>query len=128
MGFEQEYIPDEDFLYYRVHHVDIVNSKVVAHAFRARGAGTDRGMSTDWSKYSTPQQAKEKAKSPANNSIVRFSVKKVRQVPVLSVEHAPLPDNRAHSHILGIPEKGEVDPTITEMRERLQKMFDHVLD
>lgn len=76
-------------------------------------------MSTDWDKYSTPQQSLALSKNPDDNGIVKFSVAKIREQPYMDVEHNPLPHNRAHSLIHGVPEKWELK---TEARALLRRM------
>ncbi|MBW4888718.1 hypothetical protein KXQ82_03290 [Mucilaginibacter sp. HMF5004] len=103
--FEAEEIPDNGILYYRVHKSYIVNNEVIPGAFRSRGDG----MSTDWNKYSTPEESLLRAKVPAENSIINFPVTKIRSRSALAVIHNPEIDNRAHSLIKGIPEvKGDL--------------------
>ena len=77
------------------------------------------GMSTDWDKYSTAQQSLALSKNPADNGIVKFSVAKIRAQPYMDVEHNPLPLNRAHSLIHGVPEKGELKTKVRALLKRI---------
>lgn len=69
----------------------------------ATGAFQNRGgaMSTDWSKYATPEETRQRRRTPADNAVVSMNVGKVRAVPGQSVTHTPLPENRAHTDVLG---------------------------
>ena len=49
------------------------------------------GMSTDWSKYSTPDESRNRAGNPSDNGIVSFVVEKIWAID-LTVEHDPLYD------------------------------------
>lgn len=61
------------------------------------------GMSTDWQRYSTPEQTRNRVtrKPPAEYAVIKMLVEKVRAIPDQMVEHTPLPDNRAHTDVLG---------------------------
>ncbi|MBK9338284.1 MAG: hypothetical protein IPM98_17715 [Lewinellaceae bacterium] len=102
-----EDIPDSDFLYYRIHKSFLVNGELIPGAFQERGEGADRGMSTDWSKYSTAEETQQRSKIPVENGIGQFSVEAVRAIN-LEVTHAPILENRSHSHIKGIPHEGQL--------------------
>lgn len=66
-------------------------------------------MSTDWSKYSTPEQTRQRSlrSAPADNAVFSLHVAAVRAIPAQTVEHTPIfgdpevPDNRAHAEIFG---------------------------
>ena len=121
MSFEKEEIPNGDLLYYRIHRRDIDEEGVpIPGAFKEQGEGDQRGMSTNWSQYSEP---KDLMKSK-DSSVGRFIVGEVRAVDPLTVEHDPVEDNRAHTHILGMPQKNNVTPKKTEIREKLQELFE----
>jgi len=94
-----EYIPNEDSLYMRVHRTWFKpNGQISPGAFQNRGDG----MSTDWSKYSTPEETRLRArKAPGDNAVVAMVVKDVRAVPGQQVEHTPLPQNQAHTDVRG---------------------------
>ena len=66
-------------------------------AFRNRGAG----MSTDWSKYATPEETRQRRRVPGDNAVVQMNVGQVRAVPGQSVTHTPFPENRAHTDVFG---------------------------
>lgn len=118
MSFEIEDIPNDGILYYRVHKSYIIENEVIPGAFRSRGDG----MSTDWNKYSTPEESQARSKTPDDNAIVSFSVLKIRSNPVLSAIHKPEPDNRSHSLVNGIPEtKNELQ---TKTRALLAEIYD----
>ena len=110
--WEAEPIPDNDHLYLRV-HVNGLDAERQLHPgiFRDRN-----GMSTDWSRYSTPEEARARSGKPELNGLVALVAGIVRSVEGLSVQHTPLPANRAHTDVHGI---GTSDPRKTELRERL---------
>ena len=121
-----EPIPDGDPLFYRIHKSDFVEGEIVPGAFRERGEGAAKGMSTDWEKYSTALEAWNRSKIPADNLIVEFVVEKVREEG-LEVAHDPLPDNRAHSHIKGIPHEGQLKVRARLMLKRICRFNNDVL-
>lgn len=102
-----EEIPDADLLYYRIHKSFVVDVEVIPGAFQERGDGAERGMSTDWDKYSTVEETLQRSKVPGDNGIAQFHVEAVRAIG-LEISHAPIVDNRAHSHIKGIPHEGQL--------------------
>jgi hypothetical protein len=98
-AWEVEYIPDDDLLYRRVHR------KLLSVLGGARaGAFTDHkgGMSTDWSKYSTPEDTRHRlsGQPPDEFAVAVLPVGEVRRLGLL-VEHDPLPENRAHTNVIG---------------------------
>jgi hypothetical protein len=109
--FPIEEIPDIDFLFYCIHKTKIdfdeqdEKKKIKPLAFDPQPKGSTH-MSTDWSKYSTAIDAQNRRKVPADNGIVSFSVKDVRDIP-LNVVHDPSITehfkNRAHAIILEVP-------------------------
>lgn len=91
-----EEIPGFDYLFKRVHQkLFKPDGTIMTGAFR------DREMSVDWSKYSTPEETHRREGNPEINAVVQMRAGDVRDVPGLSVVHAPVTANRAHSHILG---------------------------
>ena len=114
--WEIEIISDDAVLYYRVHKGYVVEGQLIPGVFKERGEGENRGMSTDWDKYSTAEEALARSKNPLDNGIVNFIVGEVRNIKNIIVEHAPESDNRAHSHIKGIPSK---KPMKTRIRRQL---------
>jgi len=95
--FEVEQIPDTDKLFYRVHRSYFVEGELVPGVFRQIG----NGMSTDWSKYSTPQESLRRSRILKDNGIVSGNVGHVRIIPLL-LSHTPSHGNRAHSEIVGV--------------------------
>ncbi len=117
--FGVEIIPDEDRLYYRIHEsqVQIYDngaSEIMPHAFRERGEGNEKSMSTDWDKYSDPEILKQRAREPEKNMIVSLNVGFLREETLL-VEHAPLLDNQAHTDV----KSGEKKIKSNEIRLKL---------
>ncbi len=97
--WERESIPDGDLLHRRVHR-KLINA---SGGIRA-GAFTDyKGdMSTDWSKYASPQETSRRGTGFHREefAVVSILVGEVRHLGQL-VEHDPLPENRAHTNVIG---------------------------
>jgi hypothetical protein len=109
-----EYIPDADSVFMRAHQIHFRNGDLQPGVFKAQG-GT--GMSSDWSKYSSARETKERAKKPSENAVLRLMVGRIRTIPDfgLEVKHVPLPGNKAHAET-ELPDKRE---DLTEVRLRL---------
>lgn len=98
MAFSVEQVPDEAQIFYRVHKNDTIDGEPIPGAFRDVGTG----MSTDWEKYSTPAESRNRAKIPARVGVVRLMVGEVRRIEPLRVEHTPdYPTNQAHTDVFG---------------------------
>ena len=69
----------------------------------------EAGMSTDWEKYSTPEECRQRVRQvgrdPNNYEVIQLNVGKVREIPDQRVEHTPIFEppilNRAHTDVLG---------------------------
>ncbi len=97
-GWAPEEIPDADHLLMRVHRVNLnEDGSLKPGAFKDHGGG----MSTDWDKYSTAAATRLRAREPNANAVVSMNVGRVRAIPGQIVQHAPLPDNRAHTDVIG---------------------------
>lgn len=121
-----EEIPDTDDLYLRVHRRWFdQNGQLDAGCFRNHPEQTG-GMSTDWSKYATPDQTRrrELRSRPADNAVVALNVGEVRAIPEQAVAHAPIqgdpdiPDNRAHAEVFG-PKNARTRALFFEAHRRL---------
>jgi len=114
-----EDIPDEHFLYMRLLAAYVVAGEIQPGCFRAHGSGSSRSISTDWSKYSTPVDTRKRARSKpaADYGVLAVVVGPVRAIEGLTVEHAPIPENQAHTDVGGAIADEGVDHT--EVRERL---------
>jgi hypothetical protein len=106
LGYPIEIIPDTDSLYMRIHKAFLEG---ITHEINARQyipptvfREHQDGMSTDWSKYSTPYDTQTRSTNPNQNGVIEMNVGKVRQLQ-LQVLHHPLPINRAHTNVKGIP-------------------------
>ncbi len=108
MNWDIELIPNEDNLFLRIHgnllrsDFDFTKNKVPINVFRTH----NEGMSVNWSKYSTPQKTLSEAREPEKNGVIEMNAAKVRDFPPLDVIHTPNKENRAHSNVINIPEKG----------------------
>lgn len=83
-----ELIPDSDLLFRFVNKVHIKKGKLKPKAFKMRGEGIDKGMSTDWEEYSTPQKTKNRTNVPADNGVISFVTGKLRK-ETFEVVHTP---------------------------------------
>ena len=57
-------------------------------------------MSTDWSKYSTPEETRLRHKMPEANGVIQLQVGESASSRAAR-RAAPLPDNRAHTDVIG---------------------------
>ena len=92
-----EQIPGPDSLFMRIHRNWVINGAPMPGAFRNR----DRGMSTNWSKHSTPEETRQQGVKPEENGVIRMQVRQVRSIKSQVVEHTPKPLNRAHTDVAG---------------------------
>ena len=110
-----EQIPNEDFLFMRIHACYLEFGEPLG-AFKDIGVG----MSTDWEKYSTAQETRDRARNPKKNGIIKLNAGKVRELDGLSVGHTPEPENQAHSEVFG-----EKTPQIRVKLNRLAEWVIH---
>lgn len=67
----------------------------------------DGGMSTDWSKHSSPNDTRERVRNfkpkrePKDYGVISLNVGKVRAIEKQIVEHTPKPSNLAHTDVFG---------------------------
>ena len=102
-----EEIQDDADLYYRVHITLTDRGQILPNCFRDTTGG---GMSTAWSKYATPAQTRL-AKGPEkamNYGVTGLPVVKVRRIEQLTVIHAPVDGNDAHSNVHGLSVEREL--------------------
>lgn len=92
-----ETIPSVDQVFMRVHKSFYPNARLNPGVFRDH----EGGMSVDWDRYSTAEEAHRRCRITADNGIVSMPVGGIRGIQGLSVQHEPLTDNRAHSEIFG---------------------------
>lgn len=115
-----ENIPNSAHLFMRVHKMWIQNDKIVSPGVFQNH---ENGMSTDWNKYSTPQETLKRVssygKDPNNYGVIHLNVGQVRDIPTQSVTHVPLPDNRSHTNVCG-----EKD---TEARVKFGRIYDWII-
>lgn len=122
--FEIESIPDDDFLYMRVHKSFIdFDGEPFPTAFRNQPEGSI-GMSVDWSEYATPVDTRNRANKPDQNAVIRFTAGEVSKIPNQAVEHKPVNDpvklNQAHSEVIG-------DKKDVEVREKFMQIYEMVI-
>lgn len=119
MNWPVEYVPNSDFLYRRVHvNILIITPNwddIPPFAFK-----DNNGISTDWNKYSSPEESRQRALDPEKNGIIQVKVESVRQFQNLTINHTPLPSNRAHTTINGLKDYKKEDQT--DIRKRLARL------
>lgn len=119
-GWSIEPIPDEHYLFLRVHKSDIDpdNGEPIPRAFRNQPKGS-LGMSTDWERYAIAADTQRRGrKSPEEYAVVKFVAGNARAIPGQSVVHEPTyPINQAHTEVFG--EKGT-----TEVREKFMQIYE----
>jgi hypothetical protein len=99
-----ESIPNEDGVFMRAHRQHFANGEVRPGVFRPQ----DGGMSVNWEKYASAEDTKRQAtRNAQDNAVLKLSVRAIRDIPPLKVEHTPQPNNRAHTDVNGLPLKGE---------------------
>lgn len=107
--WEKEPIPDDAKLYMRVHKNNLdATGEPIPGAFRNQPTRAD-GMSTDWEKYSTPEECQARARTPRDNAVIILPVAEVRKIAGQTVEHTPIYEplsdqpifNRAHADVFG---------------------------
>lgn len=97
-------------MYYRVHRNFCNGGEIGPNVFRNHGDG----MSTDWEKYTTPEESRDRAKKPLENAVVSLIVGDVAKIPGQRIEHTPIPENRSHADVLG-----DKDPQARVLLRRL---------
>ena len=110
-AWEPEFIPDRHRLFMRVHRIFMSHGQPAPSVFRDHQGG----MSTDWEKYSSPEQTRLRASKPDENGVLSLVTGKVRELPGLRVAHTPIASNRAHTDVLG-----KKDP---EVRVKLSRIY-----
>lgn len=108
VNWQVEHVPDDADVFMRAHRMFFRNRVLQPCVFRPHGGG----MSVDWEKYSSAEDARQRATVPLDNAVICLPVGGIRDISSLDVKHAPVPENRAHSDVVGLPE-GE---DLTEVR------------
>jgi hypothetical protein len=102
----------------RVHKQHVQNGELQPGVFK----DVDGGMSVNWQKYSTPTQARLRAKNPAVNGIIALrNAGDVRRIVAeqspLRVEHTPEPDDRSHTEVFGNKKAAGVRIALLDLHE-----------
>jgi hypothetical protein len=102
-----EEIQDDAGLYYRVHITLTDRGRIRPNCFRDPKGD---GMSTDWSKYATPAQTRlaKGAEKAMSYGVTELPVVRVRRIEQLTVIHAPVDGNDAHSSVHGLSVEREL--------------------
>ena len=115
-----ETIPDSDSVFMRAHQTYYRDGEPGPGVFTAK----DGGMSVDWSKYSSAEETRQRAKNnPERNAVLSLPVGGVRQIDDLDTVHRPEPENRSHSEI-DLPVDRE---TLAEVRVLLLRLAKTVI-
>jgi hypothetical protein len=108
----------------RVHRNDVIYGELKPDVFRNRPDPTrphlPPAMSTDWSRYSTPEATRDRAVSsdPQDNGVISLNAGKVQGICQQRVQHTPKiadptnpvsTDNRAHTDVFGPKSPKEVE-------------------
>ena len=124
LAWGAEEIPDPHRLFMRVHVKGLLEGgKLHPGIFREQ----DGAISTDWEKYSTAEESRNRAKQPEKNGVIALIAGRVRRIEGLAVRHSPDVEgnNRAHTDILGVESPQGFPPEVqkTAMRARLYEQF-----
>jgi hypothetical protein len=111
-----EVIPDAHRLYMRVHKMFVYQGDFVVGVFRDQG----EGMSTEWEKYSSPEDARSRARVPSENGIIEMVSGSVSEIPGLRVQHAPDLELRIRGHTEVIGDK-KTDPEVRVKLKRISR-------
>lgn len=118
-----EDVPDDDLLFRHVHRTwRRKNGEIAPSAFVGRMTSPNAyELSTDWCRYSTPEDTRMRARNPMDCGVYEALVGQIRTVPGQSVVHAPVQndasmrDNRAHCDVIG-PDQD--DPEVKRLFSR----------
>ena len=138
INWEKEDIPNvdpsgNDYLLFRHIHKTYINDrdpKTISPSSFKDSDGT--GISTDWSKYSTPRKTYKRPKRnpPEEYGIVRLKVREIRErdeLNKLTIEHNPkqktknYEGNQAHTNINGLLKYGYLIRETQVLLARLSK-------
>jgi hypothetical protein len=89
-----EQIPNTDTLYMRVHRSFVTDGDFDMGVFRDQ----DGGMSTEWGKYATPTDVRNRSKNPADNGVIEMIVADIISISGLTVQHSPDQQSGARGH------------------------------
>src|SRR3990172_8931272 len=117
-SWASEPIPSENYLWMSAHKTQLPDGEIAPGAFKNRPTTKD-GMSTDWDKYATPEDTRNRGKIPKDNAVIRLLVGDVRKIPDQTVVHTPdlKTPNRAHTDVFG-----EKNPEVRVKLVRISKI------
>ena len=102
-----EIIPDEATLFRRIHRNHVYKGDLIPIAFQPYGTGERKGMSTDWEKYSTALECRNRGKQTPRHikyGACSFITKDLRDID-LEVIHIYDEKNPAHTNVKGVDAK-----------------------
>ena len=87
----KEEIPNDAAVFMRLPRKLIPNNEVGPNVFREHG----NGMSVDWSKYSTPDETRKRARKsrPEDYAVIGMITGDIRTIDGLEVQHDPVQEN-----------------------------------
>jgi len=101
--------------------------------------GVRHPMSTDWSRYSSPEETRARAtghRPPLDYGVIRMNVGDIEDIPQ-TVEHDPVfsapadpnnPNNRAHTVVRGAKSKKPDERASPKVRLRFRSICSWILD
>ena len=112
IDWQPETIPGGDRLFMRVHRMFVKDGDFGFGVFRDHGSG----MSTEWEKYTTPMETRNRAKRPQDNGVIQMLCGDVKNIAELAIAHTPDIEQRirAHADVIG--------PKSTEVRLKLKRI------
>lgn len=123
--WEAEDIPDDDYLYKFFKLMYFRDGDVLPACFTNVGQPDDPsyGMSTDWSKYASPEETRKRPRDKqARYGVARIKASNITKVPGQFVRHDPIfvagdspENNRVHTNIKG-PKNRETVWTVHQER------------
>ncbi len=117
LAWDIEVIPSGDSVFMRAHRMHFSDGALQPGVFREQQGG----MSVNWDRYASAEQTRQQAKKDPNaNAVLQMSVLGIRGIGSLRVEHDPLPSNRAHTEVFGLPPKDSEN--LVEVRVRLLRI------
>lgn len=103
-GWPVEEVPDAAVLFRHVHYFKLTGTGAPRPGAFKNAA--DGGMSTEWEKYATPSETRQRAselfdKPPAEFAVAALKAADVRSIKDQRIAHTPRPRNRSHVDVFG---------------------------
>lgn len=114
IDWQPEAIPASDRLFMRVHRMFVKDGDFGFGVFRDHGSG----MSTEWEKYTTPYETRNRAKRQQDNGVIQMICGDVTTIAGLTITHTPDIQQRIRAHADVI---GEKSPEVRLKLKRISK-------